>query len=252
MNLKNILWARNTGAIVPDAPIADNLFGLKLSGGSGVITTATGNPVSIVTNKAQNALDLQIAFSPKQSGSGTPSPDNIRPIVPWTSLTLTKNGTDTSYLLGGSYYGGTLDVVTGELTVTHAIKTYKGSSGEVWNYSERGGNRRVFIVLDEAKASATDFWANIASGGADSSYPDPWKMRTNSNTRPSLIIGVDNTISSADDWKALLANTNMIVVYPLAEPITVSLTPAEVALLAGNNTLATDGDSLSVTYMAKK
>lgn len=33
MNLKNILFVRNTGNIIPKAPITENLFGMKLSGG---------------------------------------------------------------------------------------------------------------------------------------------------------------------------------------------------------------------------
>jgi hypothetical protein len=38
----------------------------------------------------------------------------------------------------------------------------------------------------------------------------------------------------------------------LATPLEIPLTPQTVALLAGNNTLWTDGDNIEITYKAKK
>lgn len=87
MNIRDVLYMRNTGKLRPRASIQDKLLARKL-GGSGVITTATGNPVSIITNKAQNAISTILSYSPRQSGSGDPSPINIRPIEGWTEANL--------------------------------------------------------------------------------------------------------------------------------------------------------------------
>ena len=42
------------------------------------------------------------------------------------------------------------------------------------------------------------------------------------------------------------------VVYELTEPLELPLTPQTVTLLAGNNTLWTDGDEITITYKAKR
>ena len=55
MNIRDVLYMRNTGKLRPRASIQDKLLARKLGSG-GVITTATGNPISIVTNRAQNAI----------------------------------------------------------------------------------------------------------------------------------------------------------------------------------------------------
>ena len=54
--------------------------------------TVTGNPVSFTTNVAKNLKQLKIPFTPIQSGSGDPSPDNVRPITGWTGVNATRCG----------------------------------------------------------------------------------------------------------------------------------------------------------------
>ena len=67
-----------------------------------------------------------------QTGSGVPSPDNVRPINGFNTCTISvlnsqNVGETTSIPLGDTYYGGVLNVITGELTVTHAnIASYDG------------------------------------------------------------------------------------------------------------------------------
>jgi len=50
--------------------------------------TATGNPLTFVTDKAKPLKSLLIPFTPVQSGTGDPSPDNVRPISGWTGLNV--------------------------------------------------------------------------------------------------------------------------------------------------------------------
>ncbi|MGN0794761.1 MAG: hypothetical protein ACI4MG_09865 [Aristaeellaceae bacterium] len=63
---------------------------------------------SIVTDDAA-ALplqDLSVSFDPLQSGSGTPSPDNVRPILPHGSVAVTRCGKNLFAVDGsGSYIG---------------------------------------------------------------------------------------------------------------------------------------------------
>lgn len=67
------------------------LFGAA-SGGKAIEDTATGNPLTFLTDLARPLKSLLIPFTPKQTGSGDPSPTNIRPIVPWNGLTVKRGG----------------------------------------------------------------------------------------------------------------------------------------------------------------
>lgn len=54
--------------------------------------TVTGNSVSFTTVRSAPLRQLSVAFSPVQEGSGDPSPDNVRPISGWDSLTVEQRG----------------------------------------------------------------------------------------------------------------------------------------------------------------
>lgn len=51
-----------------------------------------GNPVAFNTNVAKPLSGFTIPFLPVQSGTGDPSPENIRPITGWTGLTAYRTG----------------------------------------------------------------------------------------------------------------------------------------------------------------
>ena len=54
---------------------------------------------------------LKVHFSPKQEGSGDPSPENIRPIVGWDGVEVYRNDSTTDYefgVLGKNKFNGTI------------------------------------------------------------------------------------------------------------------------------------------------
>lgn len=51
---------------------------------------ATGNPV--ILPKYVNLEKLNVEFSPKQAGTGDPSPENVRAITGWDEVTVTRCG----------------------------------------------------------------------------------------------------------------------------------------------------------------
>lgn len=61
------------------------------SGGKAVEDTATGNPVTFLTDLAKPLKSLVANFLPIQS-SGTPSPDNILPITGWDAVNVHQSG----------------------------------------------------------------------------------------------------------------------------------------------------------------
>ena len=63
-----------------------------ISGVPAVEDTATGNPVTFLTDLAKPLKSLVANFLPIQSGTGDPSPTNIRPITGWTGLNVWHGG----------------------------------------------------------------------------------------------------------------------------------------------------------------
>lgn len=157
----------------------------------------------------------------------------------------------------GTVYVGSIDLITGVLTVTHAIVTFNGT--EAWTCTQDGnGHTRVLLNMTSYNpyhegVGTVDIISNIirpSTSSQDLYYPPVNRGGINGNAY--LIVGVDpTTITSADDWKTLLSGTNMQLAYPLATPQTYQLTPTEVNTLLGvNNIFADTGNSL-VTYGAK-
>ena len=54
--------------------------------------TATGNPVKFETNKAKPLTKLLCAWTPTQSGTGDPAPDNVRPITGMDGVKVWQTG----------------------------------------------------------------------------------------------------------------------------------------------------------------
>lgn len=59
---------------------------------SGKDYTVSGNVVSVSNALAKNAKSLIVSFSPKQSGSGDPSPSNVRPISGYNDIGAVRYG----------------------------------------------------------------------------------------------------------------------------------------------------------------
>ncbi len=71
------------------------LMFMKAAAGGGsaaVERIALGNPLTFGTDLARPLVSLEIPFTPKQTGTGDPSPSNIRPILPWNGLTVFGGG----------------------------------------------------------------------------------------------------------------------------------------------------------------
>lgn len=71
------------------------LMFMKAAAGGGsaaVERMATGNPVVFGTDLAKPLRSLLIPFTPVQSGTGDPSPQNIRSILPWDGLKVNQIG----------------------------------------------------------------------------------------------------------------------------------------------------------------
>ena len=73
-------------------PIRKLLLMHLAAGGKLTEYTVTGNPVSFTTDVQKALTECLVSFSPVQSGSGDPSPENVRPITGWTGAKVYRTG----------------------------------------------------------------------------------------------------------------------------------------------------------------
>ena len=170
---------------------------------------------------------------------------NICPITGHTSATVTRtvDGTATDYTinLNGTVYGGTLDVLTGVLTVDTKFMTFNGT--EAWETINIGFRCALTDRGVPRSAKQKSNWLT----GSTSSDPDPTTTR-NYKFNCGSLINVGGIASSLAKFKSLLASQPLQICYELSTPQTVQLTAQQVSLLTGTNIFsANTGGDITVT-----
>lgn len=218
--------------------------------------TASGNPILITGAAAAYAMSNIMTIEPSQSGSGDPSPTNVRPISGISTASVqTTDGTDTntaSITLGQTVYGGSVNFKTGEVTVTHG---YVKVSDLTWQSQESTYGKFYSIVpnlkyVDDEVTAISDIYVGYSNAtkpqNVQGIYVGPVAQQY------QAIKVYDAAYSSTSDlnaWKAARANNGFC--YELATPTTLTLTPAELELLKGNNTITGNGANITITYIGR-
>ena len=161
-------------------------------------------------------------------------------------------------------YGGTLDVTTGELTVTWVEHTFDGSesfyldNSDAWAVTTDSMGLADYppkIITPNNSANRTPLLCShyragnqIGAGNGTSVGISKW-----GNTSAAFIPKGNTT--STSECRAWLAEQNdagtpFQLAYQLANPVAYRLTPAQLATLSGYNSVTTDTGTLSVTYRA--
>ena len=117
---------------------------------NGILKTVNGNPVVIADADGQNAEDVTVHIEPIQSGSGTPSPANIRPISGMTDINITR--------LGGVVVDGTPEVLTVTGKNLFDISAYDDE--RVW-----AGTGYKYIAIPLPNGRYTISWDKSKGGG---------------------------------------------------------------------------------------
>lgn len=152
--------------------------------------------------------------------------------------------------LGRTVYGGSLDVVSGVLTVDRAMVVLDGSSDEVWrDYTRYNG---FFIQVPSMKKGT------LLQSGIANSFPTLTAFGTQvgiafgSGTNDIIyVLNVTGSIDGVTDnasWRTYLAQNPLQVCYELASPQTYQLTPQQVTALLGDNAVWADTGDVAVTY----
>lgn len=231
------------------------------------ISEVSGLPSSIASFSDGSNLPmpkLKCSIEAVQSGSGDPSPTNIRPISGWDEANITVADDDTDPTvsnvytidLNGTRYGGTLDVVSGVLTVTYAkIGLADISKSKYGSYQY--GIRTITTFFDSIPNSSllTGMSNTFALSDSGESYNvDKCSIVfANGNSKTSFLISTQASGLSADasvtEIDAWLRSIDAYIVYELATPLTIQLTPTAVKSLLGTNNLFADcGDVVEASY----
>lgn len=157
----------------------------------------------------------------------------------------------TTYIidLGGTRYGGTLDVVNGVLTVDRAEILLNGS--ETYTINSSGTDKISFRHWDGSVTANAD-GVQISNRLFYDRYA--WRY-----TAPSFsfVVGSNElfltipktTASTVEELKTWISSNNIQLVYELATPLTIQLTPTQVkSLLGQNNVWADTGDIKELIY----
>lgn len=211
--------------------------------------TATAATVSVNNSDGMKGVtSLVMTLTSTQSGSGTTSPSNVRPINGWSQAALSFSPTQSAgdattfnitFGSEGTVYGGTLDVVTGELTLT---KRMVKVGSLTWSYTSD-----YFYAWPTGKAAGnfnllSDTFATTSSTTIDGMT----NAQIKGNASNNAIYVKDNAYTSAAAFKS--GRANAVIVYDLATPEVIKIPTPELRLRIGSNYFWSDTGNITLTY----
>ena len=248
--------------VIVDVPLPQNAYLLKS-------VPNLPQAIATFTDGADMPLaSLKVAIEPQQEGSGDPSPTNIRPISGWDEANIivaddVGNPTVSNIYtidLDGTRYGGTLDVVSGVMTVdkgyvdlgtvnwdkyTSSAKTYFRTSAQLADAKKSDNPTTTHNLM--CSDYKEDTWSHVIDGsGYDGNICIGWLNNAYIGIYDSRYVDV-----STSDFKSAMNGVQLV--YELATPITFQLTPTAVKSLRGsNNVWADTGDITDAEYFSKE
>lgn len=213
------------------------------------ITTETeegNNSVSFDTDLTNDLVSLEVGIESTQTGTGDPSPDNVRPITGSTNKSITINGNNVTIAFGQTVFGGTINLATGLLRITKDKVVFNGSENWFKSGTYSGGYYISAWAAAYSIPQTSDHIQNILKTvGTATEYG---QTLYSCYFDRSFNIRVDNDLyPTVEDFKTWLSNKNVECVYPLKTPIEVQLTPSQIATIKGINTISTEG-TIKCTY----
>lgn len=211
------------------------------------VASHEGERISTTYTPTESGM-VRLAFFAKwgQSGTAVSVYNDVQLEIGSTATDYEPyKGTTTTTALGRTVYGGTLDVVTGVLTVTHkflhltsVVQVSTPSGAHVyWRFviNEKGinGATAETIICNMAKS---------AYGEADNT------CYVTSAGSLLLLFPEDQTLNTKALVDAWLANHELQICYKLATPQTYNLTAQQVELLTGQNNVWADTGDITITW----
>jgi len=221
-----------------------------------VTKTATGNPIEFSDGADAPLVKCVTAITGYQQGSGTPSPDNIRPIVAYTEGEIEVSDGDgnvtthtTTY--HSAIYRGSEDVVNGEVRSEWIKKstfnfTYAGTFGN---------NIRFEFTMDngvDCICSHFEKDINVVANPTSMDHDAVFAWTGGKFFFLSTPNGTNlTTTTQANDY---FANNNVEIAYKLATPTTTPVTPTNLPIksLSGYNHIESSTGEMEVEYITQQ
>ena len=223
------------------------------------LATASGSVATFDTDMRSRLKECKIFFKSVQSGSGTPSPSNVRPISGRTGISINNNGDTISVSWqseAGTLYGGYVDLISGEIVATTILKTYYGNGNEHWSYDSNnkiGGIAYGWFPNNEKPKkgqykgeiemfSNMGVQANRSTGAIQGTVTIVWAGGL------AAALGAQIGVTDISGWMSWLSNNPLQVAYQLETPIAYQLTPQQIKTIIGRNNIWSDAGDVEVQY----
>lgn len=211
--------------------------------------TVSGTIASFTTALAKPLRSLLVTMNPIQSGTGDPSPENVRPISGRTEIDVWREVVyDTSadpvltIALNQTIYGGTVDVVTGKAESKYAklvLNTANMNNAE--QYPGWRDLTELSPIIGKGINRTVEAICNVGGNQVG--------VNTTASTYDILYLPVAVYGKTQSEWKALAMDIEILLHY--ATPITITFTPQQLKTLKGTNNVWSDGGDVTVTYLDK-
>lgn len=242
-NLNGSTFTLPAGTYTLSGSIENNQLYLRDSSTNTNLVESVNGNVNNFTISESKTVYLRIRVGGSSTVSGTVKPQlelgsTATAYEPYNGNTYSVDWTSEA----GTVYGGTLDVVTGVLTVTHGVVTYDGT--ENWGWLSNIGS--AYLTLSGLKPSDASTQFNVLCT-SDKLQGISWTSKAGhteaifSYYGGSYICIKDQAITDAASAKTWLQSNSLQVVYELATPLTYQLTAQEVELLTGTNNIWSEG-----------
>lgn len=165
-----------------------------------------------------------------------------------SNVKLVKKSNTATITFGETVYGGSVDFNAGTVTVTHGFYTLDGN--ETWTV-ENGRRVMSTNVTNVKGAKDNASVPNLISSQFDAITPNgTWWGTTgvSVSTGGAILIAYEDYTKNADTWKSYLAQNPLQICYELATPRILTLTPAQLELLKGYNTVSANGATITLDY----
>lgn len=254
----NKIWVDSDASSV-EIPTAEDLYNVFPT------VTVSNQDVAAFTDGANDVpvKAISVAVMPSQSGEGTPTPSNVRPISGWTGTDITVSPTsDTedgekytvSWTEQGTVYGGTLaidDSGNGTLTAEWAKYVMDGATN-AFNLMSDGGTYKLVtktnLLVQGYNTTPTNdlptLFCNMYNakgiGALGNAYIGGYYFRA----------CVDTSFADVAAFNAYLTTHNLEYVYKLSSPVIYEISAPQIKTLLGTNYISADSGKVSVTYRA--
>lgn len=248
---ENNVISSTGGAVIDDNIIVNNKVWSSLNTVEMLapVDTVVGIPATFKTSLALPVVACKTSFTATQEAE-TPTPETPLTINAVDEIILSINGNNVICDLGGSYYGGNIDIVSGKLTLLYELTqlpaiNYKSATPGVFLTSNidgckigREGNKTIILA---------DKFIAINTTPAGSAIDNSICINTgNSRAMIKITSHASDTITEINNYLGIIN-----AVYELETPIEISLTDMPIIRTQiGNNSIASDSGAVTVSYKA--